>query len=114
MPHMFSHRRTRILGHTRDYIARLGSRQEALQRIRERDLRQVEDRMTFEGRLAVDFLASNASMLTAGEVDLGSMLAAVVGAEREGDAWPDMVLDVRLTVEVLKSPPAVADTFLDG
>jgi hypothetical protein len=118
MARVYTPRNRRLLDRTRDYIARLGSRQEAMHRVYERDLRDVEERMVLEGRLAVDFLAPRASMLTItesdGSFDVGARIAEAVGAELEGDAWPDMRLDVRMIILVFKSPPSVADTFLDG
>lgn len=116
MARVSTHRRKRILGHTRDYIARLGSRQEAMQQVRERRVEQVEEVVEYRGRLDVDFLVDNASMFTiqapAGQRDLGDYLAELVGAEREGGYWPDMRLDVRMTIEVLNPPSFVADQLL--
>lgn len=111
---MPTHRHKRVLGHARDYIARLGTRQEAQARISEGNRRVVEHQIDFVGQLDVEFLAPNASMLTADSVDLGAMIAVAVGAEIEDGAWPDMKLDVHLRVEVLKPSPSVADQFLDG
>lgn len=110
-----THRHKRILGHTRDYIARLGTRHEAQQRIRERDTLQAEERLEHTGRLDVDFLVDNASLIViytdAGPRDLGQALAELVGAEKEDGYWPAMSIDVRMTIEVLKPSPSVADLF---
>jgi hypothetical protein len=109
-------RRKRILGHTRDYIARLGTRQEIQSGVRDAD--KPKERLEHTGRLDVDFLADNAALVTiytaAGPRDLGQVLAELVGLEKEEGYWPAMTLDVRLTLEVLKPPPSVADQFLDG
>lgn len=117
MPRLSVHRHRRILGHTRDYIARLGTRQEMQARLRDRDKPKVQERLDYTGRLHVDFLADNAALLTicpdTGARDLGTALAELVGAEKEEGSWPAMTLDVRLTVEVLESSPTVAD-LIDG
>jgi hypothetical protein len=64
------------------------------------------DRMHYEGRMRVIFPGPSdepGSYVELGDppVDLGSMLAAMIGAEREDGYWPDMDLRVRLTIEVL-------------
>lgn len=117
MARMPTHRHKRILGHARDYIARLGTRQEAQARIREGDQPRAEERLEHVGRLDVDFLVDNVALMAihtaSGPRDLGSALAELVGAEKEDGYWPSMCLDVRLTIEVLKSPLSVADLFSD-